>query len=341
MNAQYDPSHNQLVPDLISAIFSRRAVLWIAILVTALIGFEMFNFSTTQFALDDLLGEIHFAGMRWSTILALAFCGIDFAGIARLFTPDADGQHSREAWYLFAAWLLAATMNAILTWWGVSMALASHTVTSTYIVNPNILARGVPVFIALVVWVTRFLLISTLSTAAGRVSYPAAQHRPVRSQAVEVRQNQIPAPHPRTAVSSPLPRQRMPSSPPQSRPAAAQTASAPRPTLMVPPRATRFDQPQPQRAAEPVRQPAPAAMPKPAPPKPQPRPVVNRPALMPKPPQTPAPRPRPVEPPPPPEEPMLPEPEYIPDPFYAQPQSAYHSLSASPKAAPDQPKSLF
>jgi len=55
------------------------------LLLVALLAFETFNFSTTDFALHDLLGELKFLGIRWSVILAVAFCGIDFAGIARLF----------------------------------------------------------------------------------------------------------------------------------------------------------------------------------------------------------------------------------------------------------------
>jgi hypothetical protein len=93
------------------------------ILAVALAGFEMFNFSTTQYALGDLLGNLKFFGIQWATILAIAFCGIDFAGIGRLFLPDNEGSSGQETWYLFGAWLLAATMNALLTWWGVSMAL--------------------------------------------------------------------------------------------------------------------------------------------------------------------------------------------------------------------------
>jgi hypothetical protein len=58
------------------------------LLTIALLAFEIFNFSTTEFALGDVLGNLSFAGIRWATLLSIAFCGIDFAGIARLFTPE-------------------------------------------------------------------------------------------------------------------------------------------------------------------------------------------------------------------------------------------------------------
>ena len=95
------------------------AALMMSLILFALFFFEIFNFSTTDYALSDLLGSLTFAGLQWSTILAIAFCSIDFAGIARLFTPDADRSEPRETWYLLGAWMIAATMNAALTWWGV------------------------------------------------------------------------------------------------------------------------------------------------------------------------------------------------------------------------------
>ncbi|MEW5941431.1 MAG: hypothetical protein AB1750_17335, partial [Chloroflexota bacterium] len=66
----------QLMP-LLKGTALKRGAIFGMILVTALLSFEVFNFSTTQFALLDVLGELKFAGVRWATILAIAFCGID------------------------------------------------------------------------------------------------------------------------------------------------------------------------------------------------------------------------------------------------------------------------
>lgn len=136
--------------------------------ITALIAFEMFNYSTTDFALRDLLGSLSFLGIPWSTILAIAFCGIDFAGIARLFL-DNGGSEPKETWYLFGAWFLAATMNGMLTWWGVSMAVVNHTVKSTAVIDSNTLIKIIPIFIALMVWTIRVLIIGTISLAGNRM----------------------------------------------------------------------------------------------------------------------------------------------------------------------------
>src|SRR5512135_1576493 len=91
-------------------IHPTRGFLFGTLILGALLAFEIFNYSTTDFALTDLLGNLRFLDVRWATILALAFCGIDFAGIARLFTPEGGKGEMREVWYLFGAWLLAASM---------------------------------------------------------------------------------------------------------------------------------------------------------------------------------------------------------------------------------------
>ena len=160
----------------LSDFFSRLkpSFMFVVLIFGALFAFEIFNYSTTDHALQDLLGVLEFGTMKWSTILAIAFCGIDFAGIARLFTPEQGLAEPKEVWYLFGAWLLAATMNAILTWWGVSMAIVNHQVQSASIVDPKLITTIVPLFVAIMVWVIRILIIGTLSLAMDRLLHPDA-----------------------------------------------------------------------------------------------------------------------------------------------------------------------
>src|SRR3990172_8280288 len=115
-----------LIP-LLRGTALKRGAIFGGILLAALGAFEIFNYSTTLFALTDVLGDLRFSGVSWAAILALAFCGIDFAGLARLFTPEQGRNEPAEVWYLFASWLLAAVFNALLTWWGVSVAILCHT----------------------------------------------------------------------------------------------------------------------------------------------------------------------------------------------------------------------
>jgi hypothetical protein len=161
-------------------IIQHRGLIFGIMIITALLAFEVFNYSTTEYALSDLLGGLEFLGMRWATILAIAFCGIDFAGIARLFTPEQGAEEPTEVWYLFGAWLLAATMNAMLTWWGVSLAVLNDNTLGNAIVERGTLVRVVPLFVAIMVWLIRVLIIGTFSMAGDRL-FSQSDKRFVRS----------------------------------------------------------------------------------------------------------------------------------------------------------------
>lgn len=152
-----------------NSIMRQRGKAFGYIIFAALIAFELFNFSTTKFALQDVLGNLSFLNLEWATILAIAFCGIDFAGIARIFTPEQGRDEPAEVWYLFGAWLLAAGMNAMLTWWGVSVAIESRQAAGTAVISSAAMTKIVPVFVAVMVWVIRILIIGTFSVAGERL----------------------------------------------------------------------------------------------------------------------------------------------------------------------------
>ena len=152
----------------ISKLGLERDLVFAAIMVGALIAFELFNFATTEFALADLLGDLGLGIFRWATILALAFSAMDFAGISWLFSPKKRVRV--DVWYLVGAWLLAATMNAILTWWSVSLALLSHPALGNEVIARDSLLSGAPVFVAVLVWLLRVLLIGTFTLAGRRRS---------------------------------------------------------------------------------------------------------------------------------------------------------------------------
>lgn len=142
---------------------SRKIVIGL-ILVVALVAFEAFNFDTTRFALGSILGEATFLGVMWATILAIAFCAIDFAGLARIFTPERGEDEPKAVLFLTGAWLLGATMNAIMTWWAVSLSLLSHDFGNEVLTRQQLLTM-VPVFVAALVLLTRILFIGAFSVA--------------------------------------------------------------------------------------------------------------------------------------------------------------------------------
>lgn len=188
--------------DLLRGIGDRRTSVFAMILLGALLAFEIFNYSTTDFALTDVLGDLAFGPLRWATILSLAFCGIDFAGLARLFTPQtASRDEPAEVWYLFAAWLLAAAMNAILTWWGVSVAVSGHNAAGSFLLGASF-RTAVPIFVALMVWLIRILIIGTFSLAGDQMFNGAEARSYRRPPAYQ----QDPQPAQRPAYGRPAPR---------------------------------------------------------------------------------------------------------------------------------------
>lgn len=138
------------------------------IMFVALLAFEIFNFDTTRFALANLLGDVRFLGLQWAAILATAFCAIDFAGLARLFTPQEGREEPQVVWYLMGAWLLGATMNAVMTWWAVSITLLSHEFGNEILSREQLLTI-VPIFVATLVWLTRILFIGAFSVAGEHI----------------------------------------------------------------------------------------------------------------------------------------------------------------------------
>ncbi|HEY3473468.1 MAG TPA: hypothetical protein VGK56_02600 [Anaerolineales bacterium] len=156
----------------------RRGLIFGVIILCALLAFEVFNYSSTFFALSDILGNLAFGPVKWATMLAFAFCAIDFAGIARIFTPEQGRDEPNEVWYLFAAWFLAAAFNATLTWWGVSVAILQHNAAGGVLLGASTMTKIVPIFVAAMVLLIRVLLINTFSIAGDRIFSLAEQRAP-------------------------------------------------------------------------------------------------------------------------------------------------------------------
>ncbi len=162
-----------------------KASILIAILVVGLAAFEVFNLDSTRFALAHLMANQRLWGLEWALVLALAFGSIDFAGLARILTPAATWEEEpREVWFLTGAWLLGATMNAVMTWYAMVVLIAPHSAqVGAGVVSQTAVLDIAPVFIALMVWLTRVLLISSLALALERTAAApssAAQSRTKR-----------------------------------------------------------------------------------------------------------------------------------------------------------------
>lgn len=144
-----------------SSLRDRSINAYTLVMLAALIAFECFNFSTTDFALQGMFGSMGMGALRWSTILALAFCGMDLAGITKLLA-NSKADRSSAGWYLLGAWVVAATMNAGLTWWGVSVAIYNQPADSMLVLDPITFVTAIPLLVSFGVWLIRILIIGAL-----------------------------------------------------------------------------------------------------------------------------------------------------------------------------------
>lgn len=100
-------------------------------------------------------------------------------------------------------------MNAILTWWGVSVAISNHTPAGAAVIGAETMLKVVPVFVALMVWLTRILIIGSFAIAGERL-FSMAGNRPAYPPAYQPQPRQSytmtrPAPAaPRPVTAAPL-----------------------------------------------------------------------------------------------------------------------------------------
>ncbi|MCA9998760.1 MAG: hypothetical protein KDE56_23510 [Anaerolineales bacterium] len=148
----------------------RKTAVIATIITLAVLGFELFNFDTTRFALATIMRGRTFAGLSWATVLALAFCSLDLAGLVRVFTIEPTAkQTSLELWLMTAAWLLGATLNAAMTWYAMALLIAplGADIGAALFTHAQML-RAAPLLIATLVWLTRILLISSVTLTLER-----------------------------------------------------------------------------------------------------------------------------------------------------------------------------
>jgi len=97
-------------------------------------------------------------------------------------------------------------MNAMLTWWGVSVAIVQNGHVGTAIVSSTIMTKAIPIFVAVMVWLIRVLIIGTFSIAGERLftqdttkqvrSYTQAKTRTTRQPVTRVATARRAAPKP-------------------------------------------------------------------------------------------------------------------------------------------------
>jgi hypothetical protein len=120
-------------------------------------------------------------------------------------------------------------MNAMLTWWGISIAILNNNSLGSAVIERPLLLQIVPIFIALLVWLIRVLIIGTFSLAGEKLfsigeSNPDPTPRPLTRG--------LPSPSPRTSYqpASATPASTSSFRPAPKQPVPADIGSRPEPT---------------------------------------------------------------------------------------------------------------
>ena len=176
---------------MIQKIYEQSGGMYVFFIVLVLLSLEIFNYSTTKFALQDLLGEIGVGPTTWAAMLTLAFCGMNLIGIIRLFNPSTHEDQGNENWFLLGAWVLAAVMNTGLNWWGVSIAIYNHPVDSVLVVDPMTIVTVIPIFVAIMVMLIRVLIIGNLSGTIRKTTPKTTRSQRTNNQPFGVRSQSV------------------------------------------------------------------------------------------------------------------------------------------------------
>jgi lysylphosphatidylglycerol synthetase-like protein (DUF2156 family) len=129
----------------------------------ALLAFEGFNYLATVFALSSLFGIQATNDMTWAAVLAVAFCFIDVTGIVSFYIPSRATRQTKSDRRLVTAWLLAAGLNTLLTWYGIATAILVRQFQTGWIVDSNALVKILPVSMTIIIWLIRVLIIGSFS----------------------------------------------------------------------------------------------------------------------------------------------------------------------------------
>lgn len=133
---------------------AQRGALAFAIGLIALVGLEAVNAGTTYAALQALT-----AGALGLTVgLTVALWALDFGGLLRIFGRVEERDPALV--YFAGAWLTAAAVNALGTWYAVGLALSAGGFEGGAFVDQAALVEWAPIAIAAAVLLARVLFVA-------------------------------------------------------------------------------------------------------------------------------------------------------------------------------------
>ncbi len=145
------------------------------ILLVGLLAFEAFNVITTADALKAIVP------LGVGTILAIAFCATDIAGLVRVMTPAKTMQEEpKVVKALFGVWFSVAIINAFLTWFSLQSYFDVTAIKVPVVMN-NV-KFIIPVILSIVIFMIHFVIVYSLGVFLERSeafrTNPTGAYRP-------------------------------------------------------------------------------------------------------------------------------------------------------------------
>lgn len=142
----------------------RRSVFTV-LLVTSLLLFEMFSYSSSYEALYGMIGMA-----QWSALIAFSLCAVDFAGLGRILLPG--DRMPKDSWsMLFVAWLLSALGDTFLTYLVVAhnmrLRASEIVLVSSGMVSFQTWTVTIPIAFAILVWLIQVMLVTGFDRLMG------------------------------------------------------------------------------------------------------------------------------------------------------------------------------
>lgn len=165
-----------------------RGKIYVALTLIGLVALEAANYATTEISLAHFFGQEEMFGIFIADFIAIAFCSMDIAGIARIFTPEQGFDEPNEVKFFFGAWVMATIVNALFTWWSAVLVVTRNPDVGNELLSRADVIFYAPIVIAITVWLSRILIIGTVSMALDRMIWKNPRSGPPR------RSNPSPAP---------------------------------------------------------------------------------------------------------------------------------------------------
>lgn len=134
------------------------------IIFLSALAFEVINIATNVAGFESFFGGIKFLGISWAIWATIAFEAADVGCLCYSWDRKFDFRTHPEAGFALTAHFFAGFADAGLSYFAFMMAIGNSVSQMANVVGEKAILTWAPVFLALMIWVIRTLLMGTIVT---------------------------------------------------------------------------------------------------------------------------------------------------------------------------------